>query len=219
MQRVAALFVRADSVYKTLPDVECYDAERDARTWPGGCPAVAHPPCRTWGGLKAFVKSAPADEHDLGPWAIDQVRRWGGVVEHPKSSTLYRDCGCGLIDGVPDQWGGWTLVVDQFHWGHKARKPTRLYIVGTRDVPPMPHRDGQPTHNLSRLSRTKENRQAKGPHLPELSAKAREATPIAFAVWLVELARRCGKNSDVSRRFDLFSSDEQLGMRPAEKNP
>ena len=30
---VAALFVRADSHYKTIPGVECYDMERDARTY------------------------------------------------------------------------------------------------------------------------------------------------------------------------------------------
>ena len=49
MHPVVVLFVRADSIYKTLPGVECYDEARDARTWPGGCPVVAHPPCRTWG--------------------------------------------------------------------------------------------------------------------------------------------------------------------------
>jgi hypothetical protein len=45
MQRqVAALFVRADSVYKALPAVDAWDAGRDARSWPGGCPVVAHLP-------------------------------------------------------------------------------------------------------------------------------------------------------------------------------
>jgi len=185
---VAALFVRSDSVYKTMPGVDCYDAERNALTWPGGCPVVAHPPCRTWGTLKAWVKSAPPGEHELATWAIEQVRRWGGVLEHPRGSSLFGECGCG---GFDDESGGWLLDVDQFHWGHKARKATRLYIVGTRDIPPIPKREGQPTHNLSRLSRSKENRQNKGPHLPELSGKAREASPPEFAKWLVEIARRC----------------------------
>lgn len=44
MRTVAALFVRADSIYKTMPDVDAWDIERDARRWPGGCPVVAHPP-------------------------------------------------------------------------------------------------------------------------------------------------------------------------------
>jgi len=126
---VVVLFVRADSIYKTLPGVECYDEARDARTWPGGCPVVAHPPCRTWGCLKHFATAAPAHEHALGPWAIDKVRRWGGVLEHPKGSTLFRECGCALPGGLPDEWGGITLEVDQFHWGHKARKRTLLYVT------------------------------------------------------------------------------------------
>jgi len=32
---VAVLFARADSIYKTLPGVEVYDMERDARTYAG----------------------------------------------------------------------------------------------------------------------------------------------------------------------------------------
>ena len=48
---VAALFVRADSIYKLMPGVDAWDIERDARAWPGGSPVVAHPPCRAWGAL------------------------------------------------------------------------------------------------------------------------------------------------------------------------
>lgn len=35
MRPVAALFVRADSVYKTLPGVDCWDIERDAMLYRG----------------------------------------------------------------------------------------------------------------------------------------------------------------------------------------
>jgi hypothetical protein len=41
MRQIAALFVCADSIYRTLPGVDCWDIERDARNWPGGCPVVA----------------------------------------------------------------------------------------------------------------------------------------------------------------------------------
>jgi len=196
LDAVVVLFVRADSIYKTLPGVECYDEARDARTWPGGCPVVAHPPCRTWGSLKHFATAAPAHEHALGPWAIDQVRRCGGVLEHPKGSTLFRECGCALPGGLPDEWGGMTLEVDQFHWGHKARKRTLLYVVGTRDIPTMPRRAGKPTHVVDRPGRA---RKAERPNsaglLPWVSHKECEATPPAFAEWLVELARRCSKHN------------------------
>lgn len=161
-----------------------YDAERDARTWLGGCPIVAHPPCRTWGHLKAFATKALAGEHDLGPWAVEQVRRWGGVVEHPRGSSLFRECGCPPPGGQPDQWGGWTLEVDQFHWGHKARKRTLLYIIGTAATPPLPRRAGRPTHCVGRPGGKR-----KPDQIPCVQHWEREATPPAFAEWLVALAR------------------------------
>ena len=188
MRTVAALFVMADSIYKTLPGVECYDAERDALTFKGGCPVVAHPPCRTWGHLKAFATKAPKGEHALGPWAVEAVRRCGGVLEHPKGSGLFRACGCPKPGDPPDKWGGWTLEVDQFHFGHKARKRTLLYIVGTKRVPPIPCREGEPTHVVDRNARARITGSDKRPWITH---KEREATPVAFARWLVKLARSC----------------------------
>jgi len=202
MQLVAVLFVRADSIYKTLPSLDCYDAERDARKWPGGCAIIAHPPCRSWGHLKAFAKPLPG-EHDLAPWAIAQVRRWGGVVEHPKGSTLFKHCACPPPGGQMDLWGGWVLSVDQFHWGHLARKRTWLYICGAQmyDLPPVPHREGKPTHCISSLSRRVRNSKrgivmsSPCSYLPEVGKSHRDKTPPDFARWLVELARRCSKHN------------------------
>ncbi len=45
---MSALFVRHDSVYKTLPDVDAWDEERDARSWPGGTPVVARGGASRW---------------------------------------------------------------------------------------------------------------------------------------------------------------------------
>lgn len=61
---VAALYVRRDSPYKALPDVECYDVDRDARSYAGPWPVVAHPPCRAWGRLRHMAKPR-VDERDL----------------------------------------------------------------------------------------------------------------------------------------------------------
>lgn len=182
--KVAALFTRADSVYKALPGVDAWDMERDARRWPGGGPAVAHPPCRAWGRLRQFAKPRD-DERALGPWAVDQVRRFGGVLEHPAESTLWAHCGLPRPGRFPDDFGGWTLPIDQFHWGHRAEKSTWLYIVGCDpdDLPPIPHREGSPTHCV---------RPTKSyPRLPSITKAEREHTPPALAEWLVEVARRC----------------------------
>jgi hypothetical protein len=194
MQTVAALFVRADSVYKTLAGVDCYDAERDARTWPGGCPVVAHPPCRTWGTLKAWAR-APVDEHGLAIWAVEQVRRYGGVLEHPSTSGLWREMQLPKPNWLPDAWGGMMIEIDQFHWGHLARKRTWLYIVGVSlaDLPTIPHRDGVPTHCVSSLAgrrMTRFQRVSLPTRKPELGPNRRDKTPPDFARWLVELARR-----------------------------
>ncbi|HXE48907.1 MAG TPA: hypothetical protein VN663_11075 [Ramlibacter sp.] len=170
---VAALFVRADSVYKGL-GVECWDEGRDARSYTGLGPVICHPPCRTWGVMRHWpgAKDRP-EEKALGPVAVGLCRAFGGVLEHPYQSGLWRACGMPAPGGVRDAWGGFTLLVDQGWWGHPAPKPTYLYVVGCEpaDIPAMPvqvTRAGGRTLNLARSDR--------------------EATPEPLARWLVALA-------------------------------
>lgn len=179
---VAVLFARADSNYKALP-VDVWDEARDAREWPGGCPVVAHPPCRAWGRLRQFAK--PVDgEKELALFAVEQVRKWGGVLEHPAGSTLWPTVGL-PEPGQRDEFGGWTLVIHQHWFGHRAEKATRLYIVGCEpsEIPDMPMKLGKATHCI---------RPTKSyPRLPSVTKAEREHTPPDFAEWLVELASRC----------------------------
>ena len=185
MKTIAVLFARSDSVYKTLPGCDVWDIDRDARRWPGGGPVVAHPPCRAWGKFAMFAKPRE-DEKALAPWAIEQVRQFGGVLEHPNGSKLWPELGL-PAPGQFDEFGGWTLPIHQHWWGHRAEKKTRLYIVGCepRDIPAMPMRLDEPTHVIGDVGRAgKGNR-------PEVSKAEREHTPPDLAAWLVELARRC----------------------------
>lgn len=185
MADVAVLFARRDSVYKALPGCDVYDADRDARTFTGGLPVVAHPPCRGWGRLRQF-SLASAEEKGLGPWAVEQVRSWGGVLEHPAESSLFNECRLPHPLEFPDEFGGFSLAIRQFHWGHRAEKETWLYIVGCSPsaIPAMPNRPGRPTHCV---------RPTKSyPRLPSITKAEREHTPPALAKWLVELAQRCG---------------------------
>lgn len=197
MESVAVLFAREDSVYKTMPGCDVYDIDRDARSFAGGRSVVAHPPCRGWSKLRAFARPAPG-EVELAPWAIEQVRVWGGVLEHPAASALWKHCDLPQR-GRRDSYGGWTLVIDQDWFGHKAEKRTALYICGVdpRDIPEFPYKMEEPTHVLAsdkRVGPGRESRRArKGDHgwRPEVSKAEREHTPLALAEWLVDLARRC----------------------------
>jgi hypothetical protein len=186
---IAALFVRADSIYKTMSNVDAWDIERDARNWPGGCPVVAHPPCRAWGRLAHMANPRP-DEKDLARWAVRQVRRWGGVLEHPNGSTLWRDQELPK-PGQSDEHGGWTLGIHQDWWGHRAEKSTLLYIkgVGPKDIPDMPLKLEEPTHVIA--SSTARQHRGHPRFRPEVTKAEREHTPPALAHWLVDLASRC----------------------------
>jgi hypothetical protein len=185
----AVLFARVDSVYKSLPDVEVYDAQRDARTYDGPYPVVAHPPCRAWGNFAMFANPRP-DERNLARLAVSLVREFGGVLEHPFGSKLWAAQSLPAAGGGRDQFGGWTLVVDQHWWGHRAQKRTKLYIVGCdpMEIPIMPIKLGRAQCVVGDVGRA-----TKGNDRPEISKAEREHTPHDLAVWLVDLARRCAK--------------------------
>lgn len=189
MTTVAVLFARLDSVYKTLPDTDVWDIDRDARKWLGGAPIVAHPPCRAWGRLSHMAKPRH-DEKDLARFAVRMVRKYGGVLEHPSMSALWQDQSLPLPGAGPDQFGGWTLGITQHWWGHRAEKATWLYIVGVapRDIPEIPMRLGGSSHVIA--SSTARQHRGHPSFRPEVTKPERERTPPKLADWLLELARR-----------------------------
>lgn len=180
--KIAVLFARSDRIYKTLA-ADVWDEQRDAMRWPGGTPVVAHPPCRAWGRLRAFARPAP-HEKDLARFAVTQIRRYGGVLEHPSGSTLWADMAM-PPPGEKDEYGGWTLAAPQKWWGHKCEKASWFYIVGCspRNIPRMPYAMHEATHVVDTSSRTTNK--------PRISHADRERTPPALAAWLLELAARC----------------------------
>lgn len=133
MKTVAVLFHRSGSDYKSLADVDVWDAEHDARNWSGGSPVVAHPPCRAWGRLHLFSNPCQG-ERLLATWAVQKIHLWGGAHEHPAGSQLWTKSG----PSEPPQlgkYGGWTHPIHQHYWGPRARKATLLYIVGCMKFP------------------------------------------------------------------------------------
>lgn len=141
---VAALFVETNGCYYGLPGVDPWDQERDARLYDGPHPVVAHPPCQRWGKLwagqplwikRTGIRKIKGDDGGCFKSALANVRRVGGVLEHPWGSHAWPHFGLntppregGWI--VADFHGGWTCCVEQGRYGHYARKPTLLYAVG-----------------------------------------------------------------------------------------
>lgn len=149
---IAALFVETGGCYFGLPGVDPWDEAREARLYAGPHPVVAHPPCQRWG---KFWAGAPwkiartGERHEAGDdggcfaAALEAVRTWGGVLEHPEGSRAWQqfhlakpERGQGWVRADWPADDGWTCCVDQGHYGHQARKPTWLYAHGV-DLPEL----------------------------------------------------------------------------------
>jgi len=95
---VVALYVDPRGPYPSLVR-EWYDEARDAKTYAGPWPVIAHPPCGPWGRLRHLSKK---DDPSLALRAVNQVRLFGGVLEHPLGSLLFRTAGLPLPETPPD---------------------------------------------------------------------------------------------------------------------
>lgn len=141
--KIAALFVDPNGAYAGLPNVEPWDQVRDARTYAGPWPVVAHPPCQRWGKLWAGQplhikltgqRKTKGDDGGCFEAALSAVRTFGGVIEHPWGSHAWPHFNLNTPPRsgrwiMADFQGGWTCCVEQGRYGHYARKPTLLYAA------------------------------------------------------------------------------------------
>lgn len=143
-----------------MPNVDPWDEDRDARLYRGPYPVIAHPPCQRWGkmyfGQPLSVSKGKAKEflgNDGGCFAhaLWAVRTFGGVLEHPWESKAWPWFGLtvpprsgGWVKA--DEFGGMTCCVEQKPYGHHARKPTMLYVVGGA-LPDMKWGETKPTYS------------------------------------------------------------------------
>jgi len=135
---VAALFVASDGVYHGLPNVEPWDESRDARTYAGPHPVVAHPPCARWSRLAGFTEARwgykRGEDGGCFEAALNAVRTWDGVLEHPAYSRAWDAFGL----AEPTWREGWTFglcggascYVEQGRYGLPVKKATWLYAYG-----------------------------------------------------------------------------------------
>ncbi len=142
---VAALFVDGRGAYPGLV-AECWDEKRDARTYALDLPIVAHPPCQRWCRLAGLVEARWGHKRgeDAGCFAsaLASLRRCGGVLEHPAYSDAWEAYGLPRpktggewCPGAED--GEWTCYVEQWRYGHRAKKATWLYYVGLTPPPAL----------------------------------------------------------------------------------
>lgn len=196
MVRPACLFVCKRSVYKTLA-ADCYDIDRDARTYAGNAPVVAHPPCQLWGKMANVnfkrwggEHNRPGNDGGCFSFALDAVNRCGGVLEHPAETYAWKAYGLTKPHGIGWQPSGegWVCEVWQSAYGHRARKRTWLYCHGTQS--PLEARwerkDG--THQVGF-----HDQRGKARNKPTLCKREANATPPEFAEYLIALAVTCAK--------------------------
>lgn len=138
--KVAALYVEPDGAYIGLPGVDPWDEARDARTYAGPHPVVAHPPCQRWGRFWHGSTRKPhqfklGDDGGCFDAALRAVLKWGGVLEHPAHSKAWdafglrkpvAGAGWQRSDMGHPYSGYWVCYVEQGHYGHMSRKPTWL---------------------------------------------------------------------------------------------
>jgi len=199
---VAALYVQTQGKYFGVDAVDPWDEARDARGYAGPNPVVAHPPCKRWINL-AFANYArwgrehnrPGNDGGCFVSALNAVRQWGGVLEHPGSSHawdyhgLLRPYGVGWCYQPDTRFiasrGGYHVCeVWQSAYGHRARKRTWLLYAGQRGPFEMlwERRPGVCQVGF-------QDSRGKARNKPTLSKMEASATPKEFRDALIRLAR------------------------------
>ena len=186
---IAALYVAKGGVYYGLPDVDPWDEERDARMYDGPWPVVAHPPCARWSRLAGFTEARfglkRGEDGGCFLAALQAVRLFGGVLEHPAYSAAFPYYGL----PKPIHYGGWThslldlgasCYVEQGRYGLPVKKATWLYAYGVT-LPELrwgyiPDGDGSDDGGMDSWRR-------------RVAYAEGAATPVEFRDTLLEMAR------------------------------
>jgi hypothetical protein len=210
VRTVAALYVQRGGCYWDLPDVDPWDESRDARLYAGPWPVVAHPPCHLWVNLaavnwKRYWRQRPAwypggDDGGCFASALDSVCAWGGVLEHPAYSHAWGAFGLQRpesgswqhqyhrrLDSLAMQ--PWVTQVSQCAYGHRARKRTWLYYVGSDKPPDL---DWSEPPATAQISFCKNHGRSS---LPGLGRREASATPPLFRGALLTIARSSCKKA------------------------
>jgi hypothetical protein len=194
---VTVLFVEQNSNYNKLLSgrkkiCDTWDQKANALNYTGSAACIHHPPCRLWSRLKG-LSSADENEKYLALWSVRKVQLNGGILEHPADSSLFKTCNLPM-PGSSDEFG-FTISIDQYHFGHKARKRTWLYIVGIKQTDSILNYKtipGSPKYWLGH-----NNRPGRKQPMPQ---KEHSTTPIRFAKYLVKICAKINNLKDQGLR-------------------
>jgi hypothetical protein len=201
---IAALFVETGGAYFGIDGVDPWDVKRDARKYDGDNPVVAHPPCARWCRLAGLVEARWGHKRgeDGGCFAsaLANVRRVGGVLEHP----AYSDAWAAFSLPKPSRhggWsrgicGGWSAHVEQGRYGHVAKKATWLYAYGV-ELPSL--RWGfDPDQKSQALVSWCGNHVKTGEKRPRVGKAAAARTPLEFRDLLISIAESANARKAVA---------------------
>lgn len=222
MTAVQALFVDSSEehgIYPRLLGAErCWGVERDARSYPGPDPVVAHPPCARWSRLAPSVFARTGKEAHRPAWlggtddgcfasALASVRRFGGVLEHPAGSHAWAAHGLGppetrksdlYCEARDPQGDGWCEVrhLNGLHywvcevWQSAYGHPARkrTWLLYCGARPPFELRWDRQPGTHVVAGDSSKRRSIGASAPPRLTSRENLATPLAFAEELIRLA-------------------------------
>lgn len=190
---IAALFVQDGGCYYGINGVDPWPESRDARTYRGPNVVVAHPPCQLWGNM-SFVNfkrwggehNRPGNDGGCFASALESVRKWGGVLEHPAKTRAWKAHGLDKPTSIGWKYDEanslWVCEVWQSAYGHKANKATWLAYKGQKPFE-LDWSRPKGTHQIGF-----HDQRGKARNKPTISGKAASATPEAFRDVLLQLA-------------------------------
>ena len=190
---VAALYVQERGTYSQLDFIDMWPQHRDARLYDGPLPVVAHPPCQLWGSMAAVNYARWGGDHnrpgnDGGCFAsaLANVRKFGGVIEHPAKTRAWEKYGLTKPSGIgwkENHSGGWVCEVWQSAYGHRANKSTWLYYFGKKKPFELNWERLKGTHQIGF-----HDQRGKKANKPTLGKTEANATPTPFRDALIRLA-------------------------------
>ena len=185
MEKTPVLFTEKNSNYLNYDEFDCFDETRNALSCSSRLPLIAHPPCRLFSRLRAFSTAHPREKL-LAFFALAKVRQFGGILEHPRSSLLWKT-GNFDLSGQVDQYGGFLRSVNLSWFGYPCEKKTMLYFIGISpsQLPAFPLNQSPPSFIISTSSRSS---------LQEIPKHLRAKTPVQMIEYFITVLQVINEN-------------------------